>query len=112
AGRGYSDARTNLFDALPVFQEFQRRFCVFPIPAKPGVLHALTDSFKQWQGNTSDAPWIAILDWREVPTFSEFVLFYDYFKAMGIEARIVDPREVEYVGGKLTAGDYHISLIY
>lgn len=112
AGAGYSDALTKVFYALPVFQEFQRRFRVFPIPAKPGVLHALTDSFKRWQGNASEAPRIAILDWREVPTFSEFVLFYDYFKAMGIEARIVDPREVEYRDGKLWAGDYHITLIY
>jgi hypothetical protein len=112
AGAGYSDALTKVFYALPVFQEFQRRFRVFPIPAKPGVLHALTDSFKQWQGNASDPPRIAILDWREVPTFSEFVLFYDYFKAMGVEARIVDPREVEYRDGKLMAGDYHITLIY
>ena len=47
-----------------------------------------------------------------MPTFSEFVLFYDYFKVMGIEARIVDPREVEYRDGKLMAGDYHITLIY
>lgn len=112
AGAGYSDALAELFYGLPVFQEFQRRFLVWPIPARPGVLHALTDSFKQWQGNTSDAPRIAILDWREVPTFSEFVLFYDYFRAMGIEARIVDPREVEYRDGKLMAGDYHITLIY
>lgn len=112
AGAGYSDALTKVFYALPVFQEFQRKYRVFPIPAKPGVLHALTDSFKRWRGNTSEAPRIAILDWREVPTFSEFVLFYDYFKAMGIEARIVDPREVEYRDGKLMAGDYHITLIY
>ncbi|WP_246523360.1 hypothetical protein [Gemmata palustris] len=112
AGAGYSDALAELFYGVPVFQEFQRRFRVNPIPAKPGVLHALTDSFKQWQGHTSDAPRIAILDWREVPTFSEFVLFYDYFKAMGIEARIVDPREVEYRAGRLMAGDYHITLIY
>jgi uncharacterized circularly permuted ATP-grasp superfamily protein len=95
-----------------VFQEFQRRFRVFPIPAKPGVLHALTDSFRQWRGNTSEPPRIAILDWREVPTFSEFVLFYDYFKQMGIETRIVDPRDCEYCDGKLMAGDYHITLIY
>lgn len=112
AGAGYSDALAEVFYGLPVFQEFQRRFQVFPIPARPGVLHALCDSFEQWQGNTSDPPRIAILDWREVPTFSEFVLFYDYFKAMGIEARIVDPRDCEYRDGKLTAGDYHITLIY
>jgi hypothetical protein len=112
AGGGYSDALGDVFYGLPVFQEFQRRFRVWPIPAKPGVLHALADSFKQWQGNTSDPPRIAILDWRDVPTFSEFVLFYDYFTAMGIEARIVDPRDCDYRDGKLVAGDYHITLIY
>jgi uncharacterized circularly permuted ATP-grasp superfamily protein len=112
AGAGYSDSLAELFYGLPVFQEFQRRYRVFPIPARPGVLHALTDSFRQWQGNTSDPPRIAILDWREVPTFSEFVIFYDYFKSMGIEARIIDPRDCEYRDGKLTCGDYHITLIY
>ena len=112
AGAGYSDALADLFYGLPAFQEFRRQYRVFPIPARPGVLHALTDSFKQWRGNTSEPPRIAILDWREVPTFSEFVIFYDYFKSMGIEARIVDPRDCEYRGGKLTAGDYHITLIY
>jgi len=112
AGAGYSDALTEVFYGLPVFQEFQRQFHVFPLPAKPGVLHALVDSFKQWQGNTSEPPRIAILDWREVPTFSEFVVFYDYFKALGIEARIIDPRDCEYRDGKLMAGDFHITLIY
>ncbi len=112
AGAGYSDSLAELFYGLPVFQEFRRRFQVFPIPARPGVLHALTDSFHQWQGHTSTPPRIAILDWREVPTFSEFVIFYDYFKAMGIEARIIDPRDCEYRDGKLVAGDYHITLIY
>jgi hypothetical protein len=112
AGAGYSDALADLFYGLPVFQEFQRTHQVWPVPAKPGVLHALMGAFHQWQGHTSTPPRIAILDWREVPTFSEFVLFYDYFKAMGIEARIIDPRDVEYVDGKLMAGDYHITLIY
>jgi uncharacterized circularly permuted ATP-grasp superfamily protein len=112
AGAGYSDALAELFYGLPVFQEFQRKHQVWPVPAKPGVLHALMGAFHQWQGHTSDPPRVAILDWREVPTFSEFVLFYDYFKAMGIEARIIDPRDVEYVDGKLVAGDYHITLIY
>jgi hypothetical protein len=112
AGAGYCDSLARLFYGLPVFQEFQRRFQVWPVLSRPGVLHALTDSFAQWRGNTSDPPRVAILDWREVPTFSEFVLFYDYFKAMGIEARIVDPRDVEYRDGKLMAGDYHVTLIY
>ncbi|MBI1802230.1 MAG: hypothetical protein HYR71_11455, partial [Chloroflexi bacterium] len=55
---------------------------------------------------------IAILDWREVPTYSEFVLFKDYFDAQGYDCIIADPRECEYRGGKLMAGDFHITLIY
>ena len=112
AGAGYSDSLGRLFYGLPVFQEFERKYQVWPVLARPGVLHALMDSFKQWRGNTSEPPRVAILDWREVPTFAEFVLFYDYFKAMGVEARIVDPRDVEYRDGKLRAGEFHITLIY
>jgi uncharacterized circularly permuted ATP-grasp superfamily protein len=112
AGAGYSDSLTKIFYGLPVFQEFQRRYHVYPIPAKAGVLHALLDSYKAWRGSRTDPPQIAILDWREVPTFSEFVLFYDYFRSFGIEARNVDPRDVEYHDGKLFHGDYHITLIY
>jgi len=112
AGAGYSDALADVFYGLPVFQEFQRRYDCKPIPDKPGVLHALLDSFAQFRGLDRESPRIAILDWREVPTFGEFVLFYDYFRSMGIEARNVDPRDVDYIDGKLMAGDYHITLIY
>src|SRR5262249_12617382 len=112
AGAGYADSLGRLFYGIPAFQEFEHQFQVWPVLNRPGVLHALIDSFRQWQGNTSERPRVAILDWREVPTFSEFVLFYDYFKAMGIEARIVDPRGVEYSDGKLSAGGFPITLIY
>lgn len=112
AGAGYSDALADIFYALPVFQEFQRRYDVRPVPCKPGIMHALLSTYADWRGNRTDPPRIAILDWREVPTFSEFVLFYDYFRANNIEARNVDPREVTYTDGKLMHGDYHITLIY
>ncbi len=112
AGAAYSDALSDVFYGLPAFQEFQRDYHCFPVPAKPGVLHALLDTYETWKGVRTEPPRIAILDWREVPTFSEFVLFYDYFRSMGVEARNVDPRDVEYTGGKLMAGDYHITLIY
>jgi uncharacterized circularly permuted ATP-grasp superfamily protein len=47
-----------------------------------------------------------------VPTYSEFVLFNEYFGLQGYDSRIIDPREVEYRDGKLMAGDFHITLIY
>src|SRR5262249_38704621 len=112
AGAAYHDALTDIFHGMPVMQEFQRRCEVRPLPARPGVLHALLDSFRQWAGNRSEPPRIAILDWKEVPTYSEFRLFEDYFRSHGLECRIIDPREAEYCNGRLLAGDYHITLIY
>lgn len=112
AGAGYSDSLGRLFYGLPAFQEFERRFQVWPVLARPGVLHALMDSFKQWRSSSHEPPRVAILDWREVPTFAEFVLFYDYFKGMGVDARIVDPRDLEYRDGKLRAGEFVITLVY
>ena len=36
------------------------------------------ETYYQWPYRTDDMR-IAILDWREVPTYSEFVLFDRYF---------------------------------
>jgi uncharacterized circularly permuted ATP-grasp superfamily protein len=111
AASAYNDVLTDVFYALPVMQRFLRRYQVFPLPARHGVLHALLAAFRQWRG-ASEAPRIAILDWGEVPTYSEFVLFESYFKSQGLECIIADPREVEYRQGGLYAGDFHITLIY
>ena len=55
---------------------------------------------------------IAIVDWSDVPTQSEFILFRDFFKQNGLQCVIADPREMEYRNGKLFAGDLHVTLIY
>lgn len=111
AGGGYNDALTDVFLGLPVMRDFLRRFQIRPLPVAHSVMHCLLDAFAQWR-RTSEPPRIAILDWREVPTYSEFVLFGDYFGQHGIACAIVDPREVEYTNGRLHAGDFTITLIY
>ncbi len=111
AGGAYNDALSDTFLGLPVMREFLRQYEVRPLPSRHGVLHALLDCYRQW-GGRGEAPRLAILDWREVPTYSEFVLFKDYFQSQGLECAIVDPRELEYRDGRLRAGDYHITLIY
>ena len=111
AGAAYNDALTEVFEQMPVMREFQRHHHLRPLPARSGVLRSLLGAFAEWSGSRA-RPRIAILDWREVPTFSEFVLYERYFAQQGLECRIVDPREVEYTGGVLRAGDFEISLIY
>lgn len=112
AAIGYNEVLSEVFLGLPVMREFLRAYDVRPLPGRHNVMHALLDAFYEWRGTRSEAPHIAILDWREVPTFSEFVLFNDYFREQGLECRIIDPRECEYRRGRLWAGDYPITLIY
>lgn len=111
AGAAYNDALADLFLGLPVMRAFQRRYQVRPLLARPGVLDALLESYSQWLGRRN-LPNICILDWREVPTYSEFILYQDYFRSMGLECVIADPREVEYRTGKLWAEELPIDLIY
>ena len=117
AGAAYGDALAEAFLALPVMREFLRRFDVRPLLSRHDVVHALLGAYTQWRtsaanGNHPVLPRIAILDWREVPTYNEFVLWVDYFRARGLDARIVDPRETELSGGRLTANGEPIDLIY
>jgi hypothetical protein len=112
AGTAYHDVLAEMFYSLPIMQAFLRRYQVRLLPARPGVLHAVLESYRQFRGGRRERPNLAILDWKEVPTYSEFRLYDEYFRENGLECRIVDPRDVEYRGGKLVAGEYRIDLIY
>jgi uncharacterized circularly permuted ATP-grasp superfamily protein len=111
AGSAYNDALTELFLALPVYREFRRRGTLRPLPARHNVLHSLLAAWRAFSGGRSK-PVIGILDWKEVPTMSEFLLFQDYFRSMGFECVIGDPRETEIHRGKLHAAGRPIDLIY
>ena len=111
AAIAYNDVLSGVFYTLPVMREYLRRFEVRPLPGRHSLMHALLDAYRQWSGRR-DLPRIAILDWREVPTYSEFVLFNEYFASHGLDSIIADPREVEYSGGRLWAGGRPVDLIY
>ncbi|HZQ06769.1 MAG TPA: circularly permuted type 2 ATP-grasp protein [Anaerolineae bacterium] len=110
AGQAYTDVLADLFLGLRIVGEFQKQYEVRPLPTRNQMLAALLDSYRQWGGK--ERPRIAILDWREVPTYSEFVLFQDYFQSQGYDAVIADPREVEYRDGKLYAQGGPVQIVY
>jgi hypothetical protein len=111
AGSAYTDTLAPLVLTMPVMRAFQHLYHVVPLPTMPSVYNALLDAYHQCSGKR-EPPRVAILDWREVPTYNEFVLFERFFHSLGLECKIIDPREVEYRDGKLCHGDYHITLIY
>lgn len=111
AASAYNDVLTEVFYGLPVMGAFMRNYVARPLPTRHGVLHVLLENYRAFSG-TSHKPQVAILDWQEVPTRSEFELFIQYFHSQGLTAQIIDPRHVEYRDGKLYCEDYRIDLIY
>ena len=111
AGGGYNDVLTEVFYGLPIMREFLRTWDVHPLPARHNVLHALLDAYEQWSGRR-DRPRVAIVDWSDVPTQSEFLIFQDYFTRQGITCNIVDPGDLTYRNGELAGPGGPIDLIY
>ncbi len=111
AAPAYNDVLTEAFFGLPVMCAFYQRYMLSPLPARQNVLYSLLNAYRVASGSR-EKPRIAVLDWREVPTYTEHLLFTDYFHQHGLECITADPRNVEYRDGRLMAGDFHITLIY
>ena len=59
------------FASFPIFDEFTRSFEAHSYPLSAKLLDALIASYIDW-GGTDKRPQMAIVDWREVPTWTEF----------------------------------------
>jgi uncharacterized circularly permuted ATP-grasp superfamily protein len=111
AGAGFSDALTGAFFDLPVMRLYARRYDIRPLPARHGVARALLDSWEAFSASRR-APSIAIVDWPDLPTRSEFSFFERYFHELGLSARITEPAALDYHNGRLYAGGEAIDVIY
>lgn len=111
AGPGYTDRLCEVFDSLPVMDRFRaQRGVHFHRNIEP-LLEALLASYRDWGGHASP-PTIAIVDWREVPTWSEFELLRDAFVSVGIPTIVCDPRDLTFENGLLHGAGERIQLVY
>ncbi len=111
AGAGYNDALAEMFSDLPVTRRFARDWELLPVPTRHGVIRAVLDAWSAWRG-VREVPQIGIIDWKEVPTASEFSIFQEHFRNLGIPCSIVDPREAEYDGETLRFAGTPVTLLY
>jgi uncharacterized circularly permuted ATP-grasp superfamily protein len=111
AGAGYSEALAELFAEEPVMARFRERFDARMYRPVAQLLDALVESYHEW-GGTASPPLVAIVDWREVPTFSEFELLRDAFTARGVRTIVCDPRDLSFERGRLVAEGRRIDLVY
>src|SRR6266403_500692 len=111
AGAGYSEVLAQIFRDLPMMAPFSKHYEVHSYPLSAKLLDALVMSYLDW-GGTSKRPQIAIVDWREVPTWSEFEILKDRFEKMGVPVVIADPRDLVFDGKTLAAHGTKIDLVY
>jgi uncharacterized circularly permuted ATP-grasp superfamily protein len=115
AGAGYSQGLAEVFDAtgaMARFREASGGFSARMYRPVDALLDALLASYHDWSGRKTPSL-MAIVDWREVPTFSEFELLRDAFIARGVPTIVCDPRDLEYMAGALRAPDgRRIDFVY
>jgi uncharacterized circularly permuted ATP-grasp superfamily protein len=112
AGAAYSQGLAALFAEQPIMARFRERFDARLFTPVERILDALLESYREW-GGTAWPPRIAIVDWREVPTYSEFEIIRDTFVAAGIPTTICDPRDLDYRPSKqLFANGERVDMVY
>jgi uncharacterized circularly permuted ATP-grasp superfamily protein len=111
AGAGYAETLAEIFNELPVMGQFAKKYEVHSYPLSGKLLDALLQTYAEWGGSTQ-RPQIAIVDWKEVPTWSEFQILQARFEKMGIPTLVADPGELEWDGKSLVAKKKRIDLVY
>lgn len=112
AGMAYNDVLARLFLETPLMREFQKRYQVKSLDVREHTQDAIVRIFQQWRGNKDKLPDIAIMDFKGVPTTTEFLLFQEFFARSGIETTICDPEEMDFHKGKLYARGRHVDFVW
>ena len=111
AGIAYQDVAAEIFLDLPVMREFRRSQEVTAMYCRRHLLDALLKIYSSVRPQ-ADAPNIAIVDYRGLPTQREFELFKEFFESRGFAVTIADPRDLEMREGKLYHQDFRVDLVY
>jgi len=111
AGAGYTETLSEVFRELPVMKEFANEFEIHTYPLSVRLLDALIGTYRDW-GGRSQHPQMLIVDWKEVPTWSEFEILKQRFESLRVPVVLADPRELEWDGKILSAKGKKIDLVY
>ena len=95
---------------VPALLAIAERYRLREFTSVDSLLKSLLETFREWGGN--DVPNIAIVDWIDLPTASEFELLRNHFVGNGVPTIICSPDDLEYEDGKLRRGDFRIDLVY
>jgi uncharacterized circularly permuted ATP-grasp superfamily protein len=113
AGIAYADAAYDIFRQLPVMRRFSEKYHTRPLYGRAKMLDVLVRAHAEFLGRRAEqAPHIAIIDLKGMPTQKEFELFKEYFEAEGYPSIICSPDELEWTGSRLRMNDFEIDIVY
>ena len=95
---------------LPVMVSFSRRYRLRQFSPVKRLLETLLSTYREWGG--AGVPNVAILDWKDLPTSSEFVFLQEHFSAHGVPTIICSPDDLAYEQRQLRCGAFRIDLVY
>ena len=75
-------------------------------------INTILEKYREFSGKKRVNPSIGIMDFKSDGVLSEFEVFKKYMENRGLEACIVDPRELKYDGSTLKYKNRVIDLIY
>jgi len=99
-----------LLSELPAMASFAKRYRLRQFSPVERLFGTLLSTYREWGG--SGVPNIAILDWKDLPTSSEFVFLREHFSARNVPTIICSPDNLEYEQGQLRCGAFRIDLVY
>jgi len=112
AGMAYNDELAAVFASLPIMKAFRARFAVKTIPVRGRQLSAMRRAHRSRSTRASGVPTVAIVDWRGLPTLTEFEMFERYFEGRGVPTLICAPEDLTYRAGVLRGSGKRIDLVY
>lgn len=113
AGIAFADSASEIFESLPVMNEFGKQFDVSGFHGRPKMLDVLLNCWHEFSGGSSaPKPVIAIVDLDDLPTIKEFELFKEYFESQGYSSFICSPGRLEFDGTRLSFEGKAIDIVY
>jgi uncharacterized circularly permuted ATP-grasp superfamily protein len=108
AGMAYNDELSAVFATLPVMKLFKKRHKLGAFPVRGKQLGVLRRAHRP----RGELKTVAIVDWRGLPTLTEFEMFARYFAEQGLKAIICAPEDLTYGRKALRANGTKIDVVY
>ena len=115
AGIAYADVLEDgfreRFKNYPFIQDYRIEYARRQEILLDSLLHSYGE-FRASRKGFPETPVLAIVDWEDVSTYSEFILHQKHFKTRGIETVIAAPADFTVRDGKVFVHDQEVHLVY